>query len=259
MTGAEALIAESAALRAPVGLVLGALAGSLVATLLIRWPERRRALLGRSRCDACGRALAWRETVPLISFFALGGRCRTCRVPIDPRHIVIELGAAALGMLVLAFQAGWPGLVGAALGWWLLLVAALDVDRRWLPPVLSAPLAPAGLALALVGIGPPAVERAAVAAAAFALLFLTGLLWRRLRKRPLYPGLALLAAGLGAWLGLWLVLAALLAAFLALVAGLVQRTRGRGGGAGPAAGAALAVVSWLIWAAFAAKGGLLWP
>lgn len=257
MTGLDTLIAESGALRAPVGLVLGALSGSVAATLLIRWPDRRRALLGRSRCDACGRPLAARQLVPLVSFFALGGRCRACRVPIDPRHIVLEAGAAALGMLVLALQGGWTGAASAALGWWLLLVAALDLDRRWLPQVLTLPLVPAGLALALAGIGPPAAERAAAAAAAFLLLWAAAFLSRRfLRRDILYPGVPQLAAALGAWLGSWLIPGVVAAALFVLLSLAVARTRGGERGVS-ALGASLASAGWLVWLLAAERGSLL--
>lgn len=256
MTGLDTLIAESGWLRGAAGLVLGAAAGSVAATLLIRWPDRRRTLTGRSRCDACGRPLAARELVPLVSFFALGGRCRSCRVPIDPRHTVLELAAAALGMLVLALQPGWTGLASAALGWWLLLVAALDLDRRWLPRILTLPLIPIGLALAWAGIGPPPVERAAVAAAAFVLLWLAAFLSRRLfRHESLYPGVPLLAAGLGAWLGGWLIPAFLAAGLIVLVPMAVRWKKGAAGTS--ALGAPLALAAWVAWLIAAPGDGLL--
>ena len=43
------------------GLLLGALVGSFLATLLIRWPQGRSVATGRSRCDSCGAKLGVRE------------------------------------------------------------------------------------------------------------------------------------------------------------------------------------------------------
>ena len=37
--------------------VLGAIVGSFLAALVIRWPAGRSVLAGRSACDACGRTL----------------------------------------------------------------------------------------------------------------------------------------------------------------------------------------------------------
>jgi leader peptidase (prepilin peptidase)/N-methyltransferase len=244
------MLAESALIRAPLGLLVGALAGSVAATLLIRWPDRRRALTGRSRCDTCGRLLSAAEMVPIISFFALGARCRSCRAPIEPRHIVLETAAAALGMLALVSQPGWTGLATALFGWWLLLLGSLDFDRRWLPHRLTLPLVPLGLLIALAGIGPPLLDRAIAAAAGLA-LWLAALLYRRIRSQALfYPGAAELLAGIGAWLG-WKAGAAVLAAaaLLGLFAFLIARTRrGPGVPAGVlAVGGLLALAAWPAW------------
>ncbi|HEX8364709.1 MAG TPA: prepilin peptidase [Allosphingosinicella sp.] len=250
MSGIESLLAESALIRALLGLLLGAIAGSVAASLLIRWPDRRRALTGRSRCDTCGRPLRAAEIVPIVSFFALGARCRSCRAPIEPRHIVFETAAAALGMLALVAQPGWTGVAGALLGWWLLLVAGLDFDKRWLPHRLTLPLVPFGLLVALAGIGPPLPDRA-IAAAAGAALWLAAWLYRRIRKRAfLYPGVAELVAGIGAWLGWKAGLGALAAAaLLGLVFFLIGRTRRKHGtpAGSVAIGALLALAAWPAW------------
>jgi leader peptidase (prepilin peptidase)/N-methyltransferase len=250
VSGIEDLLAESALVRAPLGLLLGALAGSVAATLLIRWPDRRRPLAGRSRCDTCGKPLSISEMIPIVSFFALGARCRACRAPIEPRHIVLEMAAAALGMLALVAQPGWTGPATALLGWWLLLVAGLDFDRRWLPHRLTLPLVPLGLLVAVAGIGPPLVDRAIAVAAGLA-LWLLAFLYQRLRRRSLlYPGVAELVAGIGAWLG-WKAGAGAIAAaaLLGLLALLVARTRrGSGSPAGTLAiGALLALAAWPAW------------
>jgi leader peptidase (prepilin peptidase)/N-methyltransferase len=250
VNGIEDLLAESALVRAPLGLLLGALAGSVAATLLIRWPDRRRALTGRSRCDTCGRVLAASDMVPIVSFLALGARCRTCRAPIEPRHIVLETAAAALGMLALVAQPGWTGLATALLGWWLLLVASLDFERRWLPHRLTLPLVPLGLLVAVAEIGPPLTDRVTGAAAGL-VLWLAAWLYQRIRRRPLlYSGVAELVVGTGAWLG-WKAGAAALAAaaLLGVLAYFIARTR-RGPGAPSvtlAIGALLALAAWPVW------------
>ena len=45
------------------GLLLGAIVGSFLATLLIRWPQGRSVATGRSRCDSCGAKLGVRDLV----------------------------------------------------------------------------------------------------------------------------------------------------------------------------------------------------
>ena len=75
-----------------------------------------------------------------------------------------------LGAVALAAHPGPLGLVTALLGWWLLLIAILDLEHHWLPDRLTLPLIPLGLAAAWAGFGPPLAERAAGAAIGWASL-----------------------------------------------------------------------------------------
>ena len=79
------------------GALLGAIVGSFLATVLIRWPQQRSALGGRSACDACAAPLGARDLVPFLSFLIARGRCRACGARIDPRHLGMELAAAMGG------------------------------------------------------------------------------------------------------------------------------------------------------------------
>ena len=54
--------------------VAGAVIGSFVAALVLRWLDDRSVLTGRSACDHCGKTLRAWELVPVLSFVALRGR-----------------------------------------------------------------------------------------------------------------------------------------------------------------------------------------
>ena len=247
----QKLIAETVWLRAIVGLLLGAIAGSFVATLLIRWPERRSALLRRSRCDVCHRPLGASELVPIVSFLVSRGLCRHCGASIDPRHLAVELAGAGMGMIAFVAHGGWLGLVTAVFGWWLLLLALLDVQHRWLPDRLTLPLIPVGLAVAWAGMGPPLLDRAIGAAAGFVLLWSIAFAYERIRRREgMGGGDPKLFAALGAWLGWALLPLALLGAgLLGLAAVLVMRARGEQVTATRrlALGALIALAAWPLW------------
>jgi leader peptidase (prepilin peptidase) / N-methyltransferase len=60
----------------------------------------RASLAGRSHCEACGRTLHWYEVVPLLSYLALRGRCRTCHAPIGVRAFAWEVGGAAVALAI---------------------------------------------------------------------------------------------------------------------------------------------------------------
>jgi prepilin signal peptidase PulO-like enzyme (type II secretory pathway) len=62
----------------------------------------RGSLGGRSRCESCSRPLSWYELIPIVSYPALGGRCRTCHARVSLVVYAWEVGGALLA-LALAF------------------------------------------------------------------------------------------------------------------------------------------------------------
>ena len=74
--------------------VFGALFGSFLNVVAIRY-NTGKGLHGRSRCASCGKGLLWFELVPIISFFALRGRCFTCKSALSIQYPLVE-GATAL-------------------------------------------------------------------------------------------------------------------------------------------------------------------
>lgn len=250
------ILDQSLALRAALGALAGLIAGSLLATALIRWPKGESAARGRSRCDACATPLGARELVPLLSHAVQRGRCLHCGAPIDARHLAVELAAATVGLVALAAHP-WPlGAVTALFGWWLLLTAMLDLEQHWLPDRLTLPLIPLGLLAAWAGFGPPLIERAIGAAAGWAALFLIAFLYRLLRGREgLGGGDPKLLGALGAWVGAWHLPMILLGAGLfGLFALLLMRLRGEEVSATSRLplGTLMILAAWPVWLMVAA-------
>ena len=247
----EALFIPSLALRAAIGAGLGLIAGSFLAAASSRWPQDRSVLRGRSACDACGAGLRAWELIPLLSWAILRGRCRRCGAKIDPRHPAIELAAAMLGAVALAAHPGPLGLVTALFGWWLLLIAIIDLEHLWLPDRLTLPLIPLGLAAAWAGFGPALPERAAGAALGWAVLFLIAWLYRRLRGREgMGGGDPNMLGAVGAWVGAWQLPSILLGAgLLGLLMALAMRLRGETVTATSRLplGTLMALAAWPVW------------
>lgn len=191
----------------PVALgVLGAIVGSFIAALVIRWPQGRSVLAGRSACDACGRTLAPVDLVPLASALWLRGRCRSCQASIDPRHWQIELCAAAIGVIAGLAVSGPVAAAGALFGWLLLALAALDVAEYWLPDRLTLALALTGIGVGLAGAPPILSDRLIGGVAGFGSLWLIAVSYRLVRHREgLGGGDPKLFGAIGLWLG-WRVL-----------------------------------------------------
>ena len=242
---------------AAIGAGLGLIAGSFLATLIVRWPNGRSVAVGRSACDQCGRALRWFELVPLLSFLASRGRCRTCDGAIDRRHVSIEVAMAAIGAMAFWVAPAFGGLFGALFGWLLLTLAALDVEHHWLPDRLTLPLMLLGLLAGWGGLPPALDDRLIGAVAGFGALWLIATAYRMLRGRiGLGGGDPKLFGAIGAWLG-WQMLpfVLLLAALAGLAAVVAMRLRGDAITATTRLpfGALLAVAAFPVWLVIAAS------
>ena len=244
----------------PIGLaLLGAILGSFIATLAIRWPVGRSVVVGRSACDGCGRVLRARELVPLVSFIVLGGRCRRCGRPIDRLHPAVEATAAAIGLTAGLAAPGMEGLAGAALGWLLLALGTIDLLAFWLPDRLTAPLALGGLAARAVDLPPGLADRMIGGAGGYVSLWLIARTYRRVRGREgLGGGDAKLLGGIGLWLG-WRPLPGVLfcACLLGVAVVLVRAATGRAvrGGDVMPLGTLLALAAYPAWLLMVGQGG----
>jgi leader peptidase (prepilin peptidase) / N-methyltransferase len=193
--------------------------GSFLGTAIKRLPAGEGMAWARSRCDHCGAALAARDLVPIASWAWHRGRCRQCGAWLGWFYPGIEVAAVAVALAAVAFDRGEPSRLwfDCLLGWALLTLAWIDLDRYTLPDLLTLPLL-------LMGLGVPAWEapdrvtdHALAAAVGYVLFRTVALAYRRWRGRDgLGEGDAKLVAAGGAWLGLvslsWLILIAAVAA-----------------------------------------------
>lgn len=243
----------------PAALFLaGLIAGSFLATLVIRWPQGRSVATGRSACDGCGRALGIVDLVPLVGALLARGRCRTCGSAIDPRHWRIELGCGVAGALAGWCAPGWAGAGGALFGWLLIALAALDVAELWLPDALVLPLALAGLATGLAGAEPATADRLIGGIAGFGILWAIGRGYRRWRGREgLGGGDPKLLGAIGLWLGWrllpWVLVGASVAGLLGVAILAARGRRMRPDTAVPF-GALMAAAAYPIWLAMIGAG-----
>lgn len=203
--------------------LVGLAVGSFLNVVITRLPRDERVAAGRSRCPACGVTLAWRDNIPLLSYFLLKGRCRVCEAPIPWRYPLVE---ALSGALALALWLKFPGspllLVYGPFTAILVALTFLDLEHFWLPDRLTYPGIALGLALSLAL--PHLSFKNALAGAALGGLSFYLIAWgyRRLTGREgLGGGDVKLMAMIGAFLGVealpWVVL---ISALLGSVAGL---------------------------------------
>jgi leader peptidase (prepilin peptidase)/N-methyltransferase len=186
----------------------------------------------RSACPACGRRIAARHNVPVLSWLSLRGRCAACRARISFQYPLVEL-LAGLGAAYAAWRFG-PGLaaLGAALFvWFTLALAFIDQETGYLPDDLTLPLVWIGLIVNLNGAFVPLRDAVIGAAAAYLFLWSINAAFRALRGVDgMGYGDFKLYAAVGAFLG-WklLPLVILLSSLVGLVFGTLQMVSARGG------------------------------
>lgn len=79
--------------------IFGLIWGSFLNVVAYRLVQEQ-SLGGRSVCPHCNHQLAWYDNIPLISWFWLGGKCRTCAQPVSFLYPFIELLTGVLFVLL---------------------------------------------------------------------------------------------------------------------------------------------------------------
>lgn len=90
----------------------GCAVGSFLNVAVARLPFEKSLLWPGSRCPKCLQAIAAADNVPVLSYFRLGGRCRSCQAEIHWRYPAVELGTglAFVGLFYLEMVANVLGL-----------------------------------------------------------------------------------------------------------------------------------------------------
>ena len=127
--------------------VFGAIIGSFLNVVIHRVPLEESIVFPNSRCASCGAVISFYDNIPVLSYVALGGKCRGCKERISFRYPAVELLTAGLFVAV-----AWHDGFSAALPFDLVFVSALlalvfiDAEHMILPNVITYP----GIVFALV-------------------------------------------------------------------------------------------------------------
>jgi leader peptidase (prepilin peptidase)/N-methyltransferase len=134
-----------------VAVVLGLLVGSFLNVCIHRLPRRESVVWPASHCPSCRRDLSWYENVPLVSWLALRGRCRSCGMPISMQYPIVEAVTGALfGACYFWYGPTALGVVRALFGCAMIVLFVIDLQHRILPNVITLPGTMVGLVLSVV-------------------------------------------------------------------------------------------------------------
>lgn len=81
--------------------------GSCFASFLnvVAWRvPRGRSINGSSRCPYCDVKLSFRDNIPIVGWLRNNGRCRSCRLPISARYLIVEIILGVVFLLVCGVQ-----------------------------------------------------------------------------------------------------------------------------------------------------------
>ena len=202
-------------------LVMGLIVGSFLNVCIYRLPRDESVVWPSSRCTSCGRSLSWYENIPVLSWIALRGRCRTCRATISVQYPLVEAVTAAL-FVGGYFAIGPTPLLAARLLFASAMVVlfAVDLEHLILPNEITLPGTVVGFAISFVLA--PGWQSSLIGLAVGGLFpFLVAEAYARLRGREGmgmgdFKMLAMVGAFLG-WPMVWLVL--ILSCVLGIVIG----------------------------------------
>ncbi len=196
-----------------IGLALAALLGLVVGSFLNvcihRLPAGESLAWPASRCPHCRTPLRVYDNIPVLSYLALRGRCRSCGEPIAPRYPLVEVLTAGL------FVASYALFDGALLAQRILFGCAMvvlffvDFEHYRLPNEITLP----GIALGFASsffLPPGWVDSLLGILIGGGGLWLLGWIWLVLRKEEgMGFGDVKMLAMIGAFLG-WKVMLATL-------------------------------------------------
>jgi leader peptidase (prepilin peptidase)/N-methyltransferase len=122
-----------------VAAIVGLLVGSFLNVVVYRVPRGLSVSKPRSFCPTCQRQLSWWENVPIVSWIALRGRCRTCSEPISIRYPLVEGGTAATFVLIVWGRDGtWMTVPYCLLGATIISIHLIDSGDLRSPLWLAA-------------------------------------------------------------------------------------------------------------------------
>ena len=207
--------------------LLGLCVGSFCNVLIFRLPKGEEFVRTPSHCMTCGHRLRWYELVPVVSWLAQGGKCRSCGVKLSAQYPIVEALNGGAWLLAAWLFRGEPvrAVLYSALFSLLTVVAVIDWRTFEIPNGLN-------LAIFLLGVVQLVADRRnwalyLIGMCSVSLLFL--LLWFITHGNGLGMGDVKLMAAAGLLLG-WprILLAMILGSVSGAIIHTIRMRRGAG-------------------------------
>ena len=185
--------------------IIGALWGSFANVCILRLPEGKGVVSGRSFCPNCKKLIIWKDNIPIISFLLLKGKCRQCKKPISFQYTLVEF-LSLISFLSIYY------LYGISLTTLLLIILAIifiiiffiDLKHFIIPNSLTFPLMVLGFIKSFIpnldGIFPNYLDSLVGGLFGYGIIWSIIFFYKQVRKKE---GMGLGDAKLFAVIGFW--------------------------------------------------------
>jgi leader peptidase (prepilin peptidase)/N-methyltransferase len=130
--------------------LIGLLIGSFLNVCILRIPRKESIVTPASHCSKCNAAIAPYDNIPVLSWLALGGKCRNCKTRISPLYPAIELLTGALFFLCYRkFGLNLDGARWAVFSALIVVLTVTDIRERILPDLVNVSGFAMGMAFSL--------------------------------------------------------------------------------------------------------------
>jgi leader peptidase (prepilin peptidase)/N-methyltransferase len=197
----------------------GAVIGSFLNVVIYRLPLQKSVVWPSSACPHCARELMWYENIPVLSWLALRGRCRTCGAGIGLQYPLVEALTALMFAVAWWYYGPGPLLASRVIfGCALIALFAIDLRHHLLPNKITLPGIAVGFVFSLFTQPGWLSSLVGIAVGAGVLWGIAELYYRVRHEEGLGMGDVKMLAMVGAFLG-WQL--ALLTLMLASVSGTI--------------------------------------
>ena len=122
-------------------IIIGGLWGSFANVCIVRLPEDKGVVSGRSNCPKCKKQINWHDNIPIISYFILNGKCRKCKKPISFQYVVVELlSIISFVTIYLIYGFSFTTLLLIILSLGFIIIFFIDLKHFIIPDVITFPL-----------------------------------------------------------------------------------------------------------------------
>ncbi|MBO4555538.1 MAG: prepilin peptidase [Elusimicrobiales bacterium] len=126
---------------------MGLIIGSFLNVCICRLPKDESIVFPASHCTKCNTPIKWYDNIPVISWFVLGGKCRSCKEPISVQYPIVELLTGTSTMLFYAHWSHyWPWLIVCLIALYVFIVmSVIDLQTMLISDLFSIILVVLGL------------------------------------------------------------------------------------------------------------------